>query len=357
MKTEGYQLEGIAEVFCFLIHGDAWSTMVRAVQAACWGAAFVIATTAIVAFLIDSNSPPASGVHAHALPESIDLDKLFDEFRIGTDVTANAYRVAATTFESDADLEVLAKVCAAGASFWSGLRPITVQLFVTTMCTSVPRVVELARSFSAADNSLSGAAVEAMLRRVMEIGYGENPTLSIRNIIGAALDGHEAFERHEFLDLGCGRGKVLAVACTQLDRTGGRFSFELCHGVEYVDTRVEFADGVHAVLQQALRNASDPELAERLASVVHIEQGDLRSAELASRLFSRVSVIYMYNTFFGADLDGSISRLIAKHARSRTRIMLHTMHDGVWPSDRFRLLRAFERDELVWTKMFLLEVI
>jgi hypothetical protein len=324
--------------------------MIRAVQAAFWRAAIIIAITTIVVLYFDFSGPQRI-MHPHALPESIDLDSLFDDFRTDGNVHA------ATTFDSVADLETLAKVCAAGASFWTDLRPVTLPVYLSIACTSIPRVKELSGSFNA--NNLAGvdkSELESLLQRILEMGYGENPTTSIRNIVYGALDGHDAFEHHEFLDLGCGRGKVLAVACTQLDRSGDRFSFERCHGVEYVEKRFDSAHGVHAVLQQALRNASDPELADRLASVVHVEQGDVRSVELASRLFPRASVIYMYNTLFGAHLDDAIARLIAKYARSRTRIMFHTLHDEAWPSEQFRLLRVFDRSELVWTTMFLMEL-
>jgi hypothetical protein len=334
-------------------HAPAKTIHMRVVQAACWCAALVIAATTLGVLFFEFNDPLA-GPHPHALPASIALDAMFDEYN----TKHNVYGVGSVL--SVADTNLLAKACVASDAYWRSQQSFdaAVQFSIASMCNSAPHLKELARSFGPDElAALPPAEVRSVLRRALESGYGENPTASIRNIVAAALDGHDAFERHELVDLGCGRGKVLAVACTQLDRTGDRFAFEQCHGVEHADVRLAAARALQSALQQALRNVSDHKLADRLASVVHIEQGDLRSAELASRLFSRVSVIYMYNTLFGADLDGSIARLIAKHARSRTRIMLHTMHDGVWQSDRFRLLRTFEQDELVWTKLFLLEVL
>jgi hypothetical protein len=327
--------------------------MVRVVQAACWCAALVIAATTLGVLFFEFNDP-LSGPHAHALPESIALDATFDDYNF----KHNVYGVESVV--SLADMQLLAKACVARSSFWSQLPSFdaSVQDSVASMCNRVPRLQELARSFGPDELAAAPPAeVRSVLRRALESGYGENPTLAIRNIVAAALDGHDAFERHELADLGCGRGKVLAVACTQLDRSGDRFLLEQCHGVEHVDVRVSAARALQTVLQQALRNVSDHKLADRLASVVHIEQGDLRSVELASRLFPRVSTIYAYNTIFGADLDSAIAKLIAKYARSRTRVVLHSMRDGAWPADRFRLLRTFEKDELVWTKLYILELI
>jgi hypothetical protein len=217
----------------------------------------------------------------------------------------------------------------------------------------------MAKQFSS--NDFAGTAdltsVQALLTRLGSLVYGENSAESIRRIVSATVNRPFAFERHEFVDLGCGRSKVLAVACTQQTPGSERFVFEKCHGVEYAHARVAIAQELQQQLQQALRNASEHRLAARLADSIEISRGDVRSAELASRLFPRVSVVYMYNTLFGADLDGAIARLVARHARPGTRVMMHKFHASVWPATEFRVLQTFEADELSWTAMVLLEVL
>jgi hypothetical protein len=205
--------------------------MVRVVQAACWCAALIIAATTLAVLMFEF-ADPLTGPHPHALPQSLALDTMFDDHN----AKLNVYGVVGAA--SDADLNVLAKACVASSSFWKSQEAsfAALQGSLMAMCKTVPRLVEL--SLSAGPDDLAALPldrVRKVIRLALESGYGENPTASIRNIVAAALDGHDAFERHELVDLGCGRGKVLAVACTQLDRTGDRFVFEHCHGVEHAD--------------------------------------------------------------------------------------------------------------------------
>lgn len=258
----------------------------------------------------------------------------------------------------------LAKFCASGPDVMALRRFVSTGFDHAAMMAAVACVNadeslrEMTKQFSTTDfASIDAKSVLALLRRLGEMGYGENAAESIRSIIVAAVKDALPFERREFVDLGCGRSKVLAVACTQNDsQKQERFLFDKCHGVEYSQARFALAQELQLQLQQALRNASERRLADQLANSLDITRGDVRSVELASRLFPRVSVVYMYNTLFGPDLDGAIARLLARHARPGTRVMMHRFSESVWPATEFRVVQTFAAHELAWTGMHLLEV-
>jgi hypothetical protein len=330
----------------------------RVVQAACWCSAIVIAITTIVVLYFEFGQR-----HAHALPSSVSIDDVFgswgpDMTMIVPDLPHDERVILAKLCASGVDLALLSEIASASpdASIRSG---VAIDSFATVLCKNVDSVREMARQFAKDDlRNANRTLVQQTMRHLVELGYGENPTDAIRDIIAAAVDGIASFERHEFVDLGCGRSKVLAVACTQLsDSSSDRFLFEKCHGVEYIPARVAIARQTQQRFLQAIRDASDEKLADRLADAIDITQGDARSVELASRLFPRVSVVYAYNTLFGPDLDGSIARLLVRYARRGTRIMLHKYHASMWPSTHFRLVQSFAENEISWTGMFLLEMI
>jgi hypothetical protein len=197
----------------------------------------------------------------------------------------------------------------------------------------------------------------ALLVALRESGYGENSEQSLRSTLGA-LSGGE-FKHRVFADLGSGRGKVLAAACTQrldVDGAESRFAFDECVGVEGSPERVAVARELHLAVQRELRAAGDAALAARLNATVRIQHGDLRSGLLAGELFPRATHIYAYNTLFGAELDASIANGIAKHARPGVRVGLHTFHASAWPKERFALVKAHAANEVVWTAFYVLEV-
>jgi hypothetical protein len=197
----------------------------------------------------------------------------------------------------------------------------------------------------------------ALLVALRETGYGENSERWLRSTLGALLGGE--FKHRVFADLGSGRGKVLAAACTQrlsADDAESSFAFDECVGVEGSPERIAVARELHLDLQRELVAAGDAALAARLNATVRIQHGDLRSGLLAGELFPRATHIYAYNTLFGADLDASIASSIAKHARPGVRIGLHTFHASAWPKDRFALVKAHAANEVTWTAFYVLEV-
>jgi len=317
-------------------------------RALCCSLLVLVAVLCVWLFVVPKSAPD------HALPASVSLDAGFDSRR----------RPSAAGLLSAEETDTLAAVCAEPSDakafnlFERGrsAMPWIDMMLGREMCKE-PRMLELAQLPGSKDPAkLSDANLVALVARLKESGYGENPEAQLRTIIEALYGDGESFEHKSFVDLGSGRGKVLAAACTQLSRDGV-FLFHECLGVEGTPARVAMAHELHAELQRNLTAVGEPALAAHLNSSVHLRVGDLRSALLASEIFPRCTHVYTYNTLFGVDLDSTIARLIGKHARRGVRIGLHMFNAAAWPTERFRVVSAIERGQVTWTAFTVLEVV
>jgi SAM-dependent methyltransferase len=307
----------------------------------------------------------------HTLPASVSLDVLFG--------VPDASVVAVSALNSE-EIELLSMVCtekhsaahvalfrkAVLSEFAKGelhqqfatlLLPggdVPARILLSLMCMNAT-VLARSSKFAVHDvHSVPPSKLLALLARIGESGYGENPESQLRTVIRALHGGDRQFERGVFVDLGSGRGRVLAAACTQQEE--GAHVFDECIGIEGSSERVAVARDLHLKLQRELRDAGVPDLAKHLNATVHIEQGDLRSALLASEVIPRSTHIYMYNTMFG-DLDFAIAAHIAKNARRGLRVAMHTFNQAAWPSSRFRVASSHERGDVTWTKLTIVEVV
>lgn len=223
----------------------------KVVQLACWCAALIIVVITVAVLVFEMNDEPG-----HALPAGVSIDQVFSRADSSPSVLGHL----------DADeRSVLAKVCVERDT------ERLMALFADVMRDSPafrqppPLVRELGFPFQfamvvaalcaeSAAAATSGAPPRAPLLKLLiklkELGYGENEETPLRAVV-AALHGGSAFPRAVFLDLGCGRGKMLAVACSQLADTG-EYLFDECIGIEGVPERLRVAALLHARFQQAL---------------------------------------------------------------------------------------------------------
>jgi SAM-dependent methyltransferase len=102
-----------------------------------------------------------------------------------------------------------------------------------------------------------------------------------------------------FIDLGCGKGRVLLQAA--------RLPFKRVVGVEL---SLELADVARANVQSCARRLECPDL--------EIVAHDVTTYDVPDD----VTVVYMYNAFRGHILQGALDRLVESHRRNPRRMRL-----------------------------------
>lgn len=325
----------------------------KIVQLACWCAALVIVVITVAVFMFEMNDDTG----AHALPAGVSIDSIFSLTQASPSMIESldpSERSVLAKLCTDTDLErrqaLFASVMRDSPVFAAPLvpqrgYPFELSVIVASVCTNALIAAQSA-AFGADDlRALPRAALLAVLVKLKELGYGENDEVLLRTVI-AALRSGSTFPRNVFLDLGSGRGKMLAVACTQLDSSGA-YLFDECIGVEGVAARLQAANELYAQFQQAVAAAGAGSVVQRLSSSVSMRAGDLRSAQLANELFPRVTHFYVDNAVFDVDLDSNVARHIAANARPGVRIALHTHRADAWPANKFRVVQRFEAFTLV----------
>jgi SAM-dependent methyltransferase len=197
---------------------------------------------------------------------------------------------------------------------------------------------------------LTAERVRQLIGALANFCYGENSVDALREILDYSTNRLEL--RGDFVDIGCGRGKMLTVACAFYDDRFGR-----CRGVDIIDERI---DQAHALIEQTLLQAP----AQWLSRLTRIEAAvaDITDDRVAADLLRSASMVYMYSTCFSDSLHESIVQALLRYLRNGAQVVLHGVGSPAWQNalnktHTFRLLRSAATGEIAWTHIDFVEKI
>jgi len=178
----------------------------------------------------------------------------------------------------------------------------------------------------AAHMALDDAAVTDLSEALYLLTEGENSGVALADAFrgAAALGdiGNDAARPRVFLDIGSGRGKVVAVACVIMDPS---VRFEQCRGIEISEQRVLAA-------REFVRRTSLPADTKRRIDMRTLDATDERHA---AAVYGNVTMLYIYNTVFD-ELDTVFARLAATHLQRGARVVIHE-YRRAWRDEAHRL--------------------
>jgi SAM-dependent methyltransferase len=197
-------------------------------------------------------------------------------------------------------------------------------------------------------NWLNVDRVRRLMTELLDFCYGENSVDALREILDYSTNRLEL--RGDFVDIGCGRGKMLTVACAFYDDRFGR-----CRGVDIIDERI---DQAHALIEQTLLQAP----AQWLSRLTRIEAAvaDITDDRVAADLLRSASMVYMYSTCFSDSLHESIVQALLRYLRNGAQVVLHGVGSPAWQNalnktHTFRLLHSATPGEITWTRVVFVE--
>lgn len=219
--------------------------------------------------------------------------------------------------------------------------------------------------------------VRQLITELMNFCYGENDVEALRSILDFATANGSLRRGGDFVDIGCGRGKMLAVACLLFTADDDNDEFGRCRGVDIVDERIMQGRMLIEQATRTLDNEADSqqqqssiEQRKKTKKMNKIEMivADITDDRTAANLLRNASLVYMYSTCFSHSLHEAIVRGLVRYLRKGARVVLHGIHDSAWQAvvnntqsssreNKFKLLRTAPNNEITFTRVDFLEKI
>lgn len=151
-----------------------------------------------------------------------------------------------------------------------------------------------------------------LIRELNSFCYGESMSSSAAIVFEQAVQALR-IKGGNFVDVGCGRGKMLALVCSLFNAE----IFDKCLGVDVVENRIaESQNMLRAFVERR------PQLAARIERDVRPQQGDIGNDALAETLLRNASMVYMYSICFNDELHETIVRQLLRNLRKDALVLV-----------------------------------